>query len=228
MQTLSDCALILSAGMPRSGSTWLYNAIRLALGSTPGISGQLSAGWIGDVDRLPRRKLLLLKLHAYNEVWARQSIVSFYSYRDIRDVVASQSRKFAPPPNILGFVDRVVTSHEYWMQKASYSMRYEDMLAAKAGILSRVLHHLHECGIANRAKGHLHRNETDLLEALASLQYDSDGQKNGRYNEVNLYHRGHITDGRHGSWNTTLEASVAAEIVHKYQWWFVKYGYPLT
>ena len=41
--------LILSAGIPRSGSTWLYNAARLLLSA--GGQDSLEAAWIEDYDR---------------------------------------------------------------------------------------------------------------------------------------------------------------------------------
>ena len=50
--------IILSAGMPRSGSTWLFNAARLLLRA----NGEPSSGWIGDWSSLPRKPVLLLKV----------------------------------------------------------------------------------------------------------------------------------------------------------------------
>jgi hypothetical protein len=41
--------IIFSAGMQRSGSTWLYNAARLLLTNSPLTREITSYGWIGDL-----------------------------------------------------------------------------------------------------------------------------------------------------------------------------------
>ena len=59
--------LILSAGMPRSGSTWLYNAVRLLINSSFGLKNNFSCGWIGDWNDIPKKDVMLIKIHDFDE-----------------------------------------------------------------------------------------------------------------------------------------------------------------
>ncbi len=69
--------LILSAGMPRSGSTWLYNAMRIMLKSDIGID--LGAGWIQDIEKFKDHDTILLKLHSYIPHLASKATFVAYS-----------------------------------------------------------------------------------------------------------------------------------------------------
>src|SRR5262245_15346631 len=81
-RTARRSALVLSAGMPRSGSTWLFNAARLLLRQTVA-PDELGSGWVGDWARLPKRPWLLLKVHEYDAFLARRARAILYSYRDV-------------------------------------------------------------------------------------------------------------------------------------------------
>ena len=90
---LNDSALILAAGMQRSASAWLYNAARLLLTSSPSVAEQFSCGWIGDWEQIPKKNYMLIKVHDFNKSLAGQSKCILYSFRDIRDVIASGIKK---------------------------------------------------------------------------------------------------------------------------------------
>jgi len=72
--------LILSSGMPRSGSTLLYNILRLCLEKKHG--AELVSGWLDDFDNLPKGRVYLLKTHNTNLYYALRSQYVFYTYRD--------------------------------------------------------------------------------------------------------------------------------------------------
>ena len=88
--------IVLCTGMPRSGSTWLFNAVRLLLQSE---AAEVCSYWKGDFDALKflrsagPEKILLLKIHRHSPVLEKKAAVIFYSIRDIRDVIASKIRR---------------------------------------------------------------------------------------------------------------------------------------
>src|SRR5210317_631864 len=108
---LNDSALILAAGMQRSASTWLYNAARLVLTSSPSVAEKFSCGWIGDWQQIPKQNYMLIKIHEFNKSLADQSKYILYSFRDIRDVIASGMRKFGWIPS-LEVADNLINQHE--------------------------------------------------------------------------------------------------------------------
>jgi hypothetical protein len=219
-----DDVLIISAGMPRSASTWMYNVLRLLLGAHPDIAGNLGCGWLGDWKTIPKRKYRLIKMHEYDFVAVDLSRAIFYSYRDIRDAIASQQRKFGGTPNMRA-ADDYVHLHEMWMQKADFPMKYEVMLQDQERIIAGIAETLEAVNLTPPTPGYNKPDPAGIAEELRRLRFESEGDKTGQYNKVNLYHRGHITDGRIGSWKGSLDEDLAARITEKYEWWFAKYGY---
>ena len=92
--------IILSAGMPRSGSTWLYNAARLLLISSSSVGNNLSSGWIEDLGTLSKKEVMLIKIHDLPKFLSKKSQIILYSYRDLRDALASSKRKFGNEPSM--------------------------------------------------------------------------------------------------------------------------------
>jgi hypothetical protein len=214
---LNDSALILAAGMQRSASTWLYNAARLLLTSSPSVAEQFSCGWIGDWKQIPKKNYMLIKVHDFNKSFADQSKCILYSFRDIRDVLASGIRKFGWIPS-LEAADNIIIQHEQWMNVADLVMRYETMLQDKENIITDLarlfdIKNVDPAGIAN---------------SIEQLNYQSQGDKNEMYHKTNLYHSGHITDGRHGSWKGLIDLDLIQKIEEKHQGWFKKYNYPVN
>jgi len=211
---LNDSALILAAGMQRSASTWLYNAARLLLTSSPSVAEQFSCGWIGDWEQIPKKNYMLIKVHDFNKSLVDHSKYILYSFRDIRDVIASGIRKFGWVPSEK-VADNLIIQHERWMKEADLVMRYETMLHNKESIINDLarlfdIKNVDPAGIAN---------------SIEELNYQSQGDKNDMYHKTNLYHSGHITDGRHGSWKGLIDTALIQKIEEKHQEWFIKNNY---
>jgi hypothetical protein len=207
--------LVLSAGMPRSGSTWLYNALRLLLGQRFPAPGALACGWVGDIDRLPADAACrLVKIHEWDPALVAQADLVTWSYRDLRDAMASQHRKFGGALS-LSFADYLVRQDARWMARADHVMRYEDMLADPLRELARLA----------AAAGLPDADPTALRRELDALSYDSDGPRNDAYHELTLLHRGHVTDGRVGSWRNGMPVDLARQIVAAHADWFGRRGY---
>lgn len=218
--------LVTSAGMPRSASTWMYNVTRLLMANQPDIASDFSYGWIGDWEKLPKKRYMLIKVHSFSPDLVNASTAIFYSYRDIRDAIASQQRKFGGIPD-LGWANHYVKLHEDWMQVADYALKYEDMLEDKERIIRAMIDALHHKGIIAYTSSDHETLPAAIIDELDTLKYESEGDRNAMYNEKNLFHKGHITDGRYGAWKDSLDPALAAEIAKTYAEWFEKYGYPI-
>lgn len=218
--------IFLAAGMPRSASTWLYNAVRLLLCSREQIAPHFSGGWISDIGKIPRKPFMLLKLHDYFPPLVQQAVGIFYSYRDIRDVLVSLERKFAQAPTLEG-AEQLLFADQRWRLKADFVLRYEDFLAGEAASLAALADVVQRILTAHLKQAVL-LGEAELASVLAQLQslaYDAPGPRNQIYHLENLYHQGHRLDGRAGIWREALEPELVAAIADKYGDWFVQHGY---
>ena len=213
---LGDSALILAAGMQRSASTWLYNVARLIVCSSPAVAQQFSCGWVGDLKDIPEKRYMLIKVHGYNERLVELSRFILYSYRDIRDVIASLARKFDWVPS-MQLADGLVEQHEKWTRVAQFVMKYESMLNDKEVIVLRLA----------RMLGFDDVDPVEIIRQTEELGYHSPGPKNGACHAINLYHPGHMTDGRHGSWKSVIEPGLVRAIEDRHREWFERHGYPL-
>lgn len=217
---------VTAAGMPRSASTWLYNAIRLILSKDKYIESNLSCGIIRNWQEMPKTKYMLIKLHGFNQELVNQSDIIFYSYRDLRDAISSQQRKFGGNITI-EWADAYVHWHEQWMQVADFSMSYESMLNNKSEIILNILGKLEKSNITSFFKKNESININNIISEIGQLDFNSEGDRNEIFNEKNMFHKNHITDGRYGAWKDYLSVELASEISDKYHWWFKKYNYKI-
>jgi hypothetical protein len=208
------CPVVLSAGMPRSGSTWLYNAARLLLRRRHGDA--LGCGWIGDWRSLPRKPAMLLKIHEIDPFTVKRASVILYSYRDLRDALASNKRKFATEPT-LGLARQWLAQDQHWRGVADFTLRYETMLEDPEAALSDLADVLKvkDAPVAEFAR------ELSGLNARVGARRDS-------YQPETLIHPGHITDGRHMTWQAYLSGGLVRQIEEEFREWFVANGYPLV
>ena len=210
-------ALIVSAGMPRSASTWLYNVARLILESDPEIKKDLTSGWIEDLKRIPSTPIILVKTHEYVPDLAEKAQFILYSYRDIRDVIASLYRKFNVSPTVEGAAANIA-QYEKWRMCADFVMKYEDMKRSPESVVKNLAEKL----------GYPNINPSFIISKLNEMSYETEGKKNSAYHLSNLYHKGHITDGRHGSWESTLDQGLIEQLELNFRDWLETNGYPLT
>ena len=208
--------LIVAAGMPRSGSTWLYNAVRLMSAGSPG--GPLVCGWVDDIGHRIGEESCLVKVHSYDAAMADRADLIFYSYRDVRDSLASQERSFGRPPTIED-ARYFIENDANWRACATHAMRYESFIEDQSAELARIA----------AALG-LDAGATDLAEVKRELDALSRGsgesQEDG-YDKTNLFHKGHVTDGRHGSWRGALPEELVGELEREFAGWFRANGYDL-
>lgn len=143
---LSESRLIICAGPERSGSTWLYNAVRLLhlKAKVP-----CDSYWIACLteeslrERLAARPsaVVCVKTHEWHpdyEVCLNRDALVILTHRDLRGVCASYRRvKWA-----VGISDAYVEEHMQWRQRCTLDLGYEDIVRNGEQVLQRLLEQL--------------------------------------------------------------------------------------
>ena len=125
--------------MPRSGSTWLFNAARLLLAR----SGQsVRSAWVADYDpgAAPACAVHLVKLH-WPEQLVFPSDLVLTTRRDIADCVASLVRMGwvgDDPAAIRAAALRQQIVYRHWQERSRLEVLYRDILGAPAGEVQRI------------------------------------------------------------------------------------------
>ena len=211
--------------MFRSGSTWLYNAVRLIFNANEQLSNRFSAGWIKDLNTIEKKDFMILKTHRFNGDVVNSASFVVYSYRDIRDAFASSVRKFDTQPTVKDAI-RVLDDHEKWVENADYIMRYEDMRSDKVKTLKCIFESL-SCKFdafneIDPSSDYL----SDISKQIDQLTVDQVGSLE-RHHKDSLLYEGHITDGGVNTWKATLDENFVRELTQSCSWWFEKNGYEI-
>ena len=227
--------LVLSAGMRRSGSTWLFNVIRLVYA----LDGQSPSYCFRS--RYSRRDtskpLHVVKAHDFSGRYCREASLVFTSYRDVRDVAASAVRlagqsnakrgpmsrlrkalqsgdEGAGDAAVLRLVMAGVQAHQRWAKAAAYDMRYEEMVADPCRVVSEVAAILGVTVGGADCDG--------VLEGVERLRLlANSGAKN---KETGLFKRGHITQTT-GSYADTLSQRTIALLEDRFDDWLRLHRY---
>ncbi len=202
--------LLLSAGMPRSGSTLLFNIVReVAIGSWPG----LSSGWYGDLGEMPKGEAYLVKVHALTRLLRWRMSYGFYSFRDIRTAALSAWRRFELP---ITTEEMRVWVEEYKKAKhlCDSVFRYEDLVASPA-----------RCAEQIASAMNLHIDGQEIAQKVIALgKSETEGDE---YTKETLFYPGHGTGTGENEWRTHLPSSLQREINREFRWWFEECGYPI-
>jgi len=217
---LRKTKIILSAGICRSGSTWLFNAARLLLEKS---HKSVRCVWVADLSFwemlvADAPEVLLIKLHHYDPDMTKSADKILYSIRDIRDVAASMHRFWGDMDweDIMAVIKYHTNNIEpRYREVVDFTMRSEDMLSMP----EKVLMELAGC------LGVREFNRDDILDELNNMSYFSSDKVNELYNYDNMLHKGHRTDGRRGGWRDALPQRYARFIEEEFSEWFRENGY---
>ena len=210
---LTKPPLILTTGLKRSGSTWLYNATRLILENL--VEESVASGWIDDMGELGQLTQGVVKLHDPNELLRDRADFVFHSHRDLRDIAASLQRKFGIQAK-LATVAAVVEDDLFWSACADLTVSYEQIVGQPEVIVGK----LYNClGVVPTAA-----QIDEVVNTLAALQSPSE-QDEARYDPVTLLHKQHVTHGGQGSWQGELSEELVEEITVTFGDWLSAKGY---
>ncbi|MFK7741075.1 MAG: sulfotransferase family 2 domain-containing protein [Planctomycetota bacterium] len=207
--------ILLCAGFPRSGSTWLFNVMRIALRRA---QVPLHAAWVNDYDADHPAPVHLVKVHDRSPLLNAASAV-FVSTRDLRDVAASQ-RLHDPdsdnPERVVDHFHERLSHHGAYERAAHHHVVYEEMVRDKQGHIAQVL-----------AKLGIDGDPQAIHLEVESLQV-RDRSSDGRYDTTNLLLVGHVRHGGTGYYRDVLSAESTRAIERHFSAWLQDHGYDVA
>lgn len=207
--------LYVVAGMHRSGSTWMFNTVRLALMMAGRDVYATTAEPPALYDKDNPAPFHVVKTHAYRSSLARDAAYVMSSKRDLRDIAASMVRlgKLPNEPEpLLDFLQGEVKRLDQWRTYARLVGTYEEMIRDKVEYTRLLLRGLDIAGGA-----------TLVSREVEALQVPSREAKT--YDPVTLLTPGHITDGCAGGYKDTLSQEVVEAIEGRFMYWLEQEGY---
>ncbi|MBU0909465.1 MAG: FkbM family methyltransferase, partial [Proteobacteria bacterium] len=246
-----DYHWIFAAGMPRSGSTWVYDALRRIIL----VSGKgKSVGFVGENDKLnaylrnhhPDIGPIVLKFHhpcaEARNLLNEGKALAIRSHRDIRDVAVSimdfQGVEYEELRKN-GNIEEILEEHREWKQ-LPYVMhiRYDRILEEPEKQLFRIaefigspitaeqIHHISEELSLDSARRRIARMQQDIAAGkkkknAASITKYGELQ----YDPETLLHHNHIASGAIGRYRQRLTKQQVAEVEQLANDYMVEEGY---
>jgi hypothetical protein len=202
--------VVLAAGMRRSGSTLLFNILRLCLEQDR--PHRVASGWIDSLQRDRLATTYLAKCHKVPRLLAWRSSHIFYTYRDVRTVLVSLERKFGWEPT-LDRCDKLI-------REDVRARRYADRRYSYEQVVENTRHVIEDVAAVLR----LNPDVAEVERQLPAARVDGTGFG---ADATTMLHGGHATGTSSTDWHTVLPRDLRNEIAHRYSWWFCDSGYPL-
>ncbi len=207
---------IICAGMRRSGSTWLYNVMRLICANDGGVYGSFEDD--ATAVAISKGKHAVIKTHKYQPVAVGFADIVAVTHRHPLDVAASAIRRNMcanTPVAIIRFLDKaIVYEYEAWTsgtpRESLFVVPYHDIAKSKPETIRRVAERLG-----------LDCDPQAINVAVESLTPPKDGAPDPEI----LLHANHITDGRCGAWNELISEPVAQVVRQCFAGWMHSHGY---
>lgn len=235
---------VFCAGMLRSGSTLQYQIAADILESRQ--CGRRVPYFPEDAfaDAFSAHKddpgLLAYKTHVWTPEKAQVVLAGsgkvLYSFRDLRDVVVSASRKFGLSVEELlanGWIDRAVEDSQRWRElPGTLSSSYDRLVGDIAGESVRIADWL---GItispefsAILSMRYSIENQRKRLPAPPRMSPAAGGREEAVFDPDSLLHHNHIDDGATDKWMYRLTIRQVLAIERRYGTWLVENGYPVS
>lgn len=202
--------LFISCGIPRSGSTLLYNIIRLILEQKSDLA--LSGGWFDDFNEWGKNgDAYIVKSHHLSSHMKYRANKVFFSYRDIRETIVSAKRKFNSTPSIEMARNQVNLYYKAKMY-ADKMISYERLTKDTMDIVN---------SISKEMKVDV--NADEIVESLKGISAVGKG-----YSKVTLLHNNHATGTKLDDVRNELGEKLYMQINSEFKDWFAETGYPLS
>lgn len=210
--------LYVAAGMPRSGSTWLYNALRLLLRDR-----SLYSCWFDEFDqeRADRASVILVKIHGVNPELASEAKAIFTCHRDLRDIAISV-RDMGWIESEEDWLDRIkisVKEHEFWAPLSRFDFSYEDITQKPFQTLYKLSRSI------NPARNNFRRfwSVWCVQRELNSLP-EAESDKILHHPETLLHYKHRRARGV-SRWRTQLASNIVVKIETQHKDWLSRMGY---
>ena len=211
MKLIGSERLILSLGMPRSGSTLLFNIIKNIVENNTNSS--LSA-WVGDFrERYKKSDVYVIKSHEFYKPMNKKNTLGFYTYRDLRDVLVSLQ-------NIgksVSFKSINTMIYQYKLAKNNniVMIKYEDFIQSKELWVSKIAEKLSYQVDPNIILANL-----PVLKKIVNDEFRFVDPKT-------QMHKGHGTFVKKNEWKDRVDSKLIDKMYKKYDWWFIENKYEL-
>ncbi|MDY6906220.1 MAG: sulfotransferase domain-containing protein [Thermodesulfobacteriota bacterium] len=207
---------ILVAGMFQSGSTALFNLIRLChLNKGHNVYSCL----FNMYDRHNPADVHIVKIHRYDSVFSAWADITFNVKRDIRDCLASRRRRkntLKTPKEIISWADHLIHLHKSWRHEATYEFIYEKYKTNPLAAIEVLAECLGLTGV----------DTAWVYEQVETLPKDAPQQ--GHHLNT-LLSSSHVTNnGRIGGYTDTFSAEELGIIENHCGRWLTQEGYPLV
>ena len=209
-QKIGLSRLFISGGMPRSGSTLLFNIIRILLEEK--YNGKVGSGWLGQLDKIPDSGVYLVKGHTLDPLKMKRASLIFYSYRDLRDALVSRKKKFGREPS-LKVVQNWIQQFRLAQKYSNLMLKYELMMADPSVTINQV------------AK--LLEMEVDTDRIQAQLPSTTSRSENTEFDPVTLLHKDHVTGTKALDWKSEIPSNLVEDIYKEFKWWFIENDYEI-
>jgi hypothetical protein len=207
--------IILCSGIPRSGSTWLYNAARLLLEVE--YPAKVYGCWIADYDPSRPAAVHIVKIHEFNDHIAKKARIILTSHRDLRDIAASAWLRgwVTNEQATLQFIEDAVAFHTYWLKLGAFDVPYNMIRNTPLEAIEQIATRL---GISSARV-----DASSILAQLEALPMATLGVD--KYNPTTLLHDRHRMDGKSGYYNEILPIEIIARIEDTFGTWLRTYAF---
>ena len=198
---------ILVAGMRHSGSTALFNIIRIALelNEIHFVAGYSEKIVVDELD-FNQTQVALLKTHELRDDILQRATFIFTTKRDLRDTVASAIRRKFPTLEKVGGATEYAkynrSIYEQWSNKSNFEFCYEEFIKQPLSVIQKVLsviglHKVDNVSIHNQ----LMNLPTDQYsKTLLSPIHITDPARERNYLDTLTDKNIQIIDSQHGGW----------------------------
>ncbi len=221
LSLIANKKTVLVAGMYRSGSTWLYNAVRLICEAAQ--PGATYTCWVDDfqIDAAQTAENIVVKLHDPDELLASAAWRTFTSHRDLRDVAASalDMGVVGDTSSVMNYLARAVRDYNFWRMRSQLDADYETVANEPERVLRRIAVLL-DLEI-NRKQLIAIIDTLDHLQVLPEAACDY-------HDRITLLHPTHRVDGRAGRLAERLDDALVRVIEFGFGHELQSMGYQLS
>lgn len=205
---------IICAGIPRSGSTRLYNILRLGLEQNFPLE-EINSQWINSF--VPGDHHNILKIHDFKKRWLDWGDFVFTTRRDLRYIAASAvdlmpRGTYKTTGCILQMCKEILDMYETWDEHTDYELVYEDFHNNKEKVVRTIF------GILGLS--------VDINKLLCDLEMIRNSEK--EFNNTTLMHFKHISENTNKHYSKRLTQEQYEAINSTYRDWLDSKDYKIT